>query len=312
MGPLVAMMEPDPRQLRDLDRLPNRRPPAHRDGPGAGDDPRRDVACRSGCWSPTSSSCSSATSCSTSRASTGPTSTAASSTASGWSATSCSGCPPLHPTHGQPVRSPADRGRAPRPDPAAPARGGDARRARPAGHRARRRRLVRARRRRVRPRSSRSSCSTRLAGMVGHLARDIERRAVLEAQLSYQAFHDPLTGLANRRRFIEAVGELDRGRHGNRRPVPRPRRLQARQRRHGSRRRRRAADARSGTAWSSAIRPRRPRLPDRGRRVRGPAPGNAGHRRCRDGRPKAARSAQRAGLDRGPAISSSRRASASR
>jgi diguanylate cyclase (GGDEF)-like protein len=48
---------------------------------------------------------------------------------------------------------------------------------------------------------------TRLAGMVGHLAKDIERRAVLEAQLSYQAFHDPLTGLANRRRFIEDVGE---------------------------------------------------------------------------------------------------------
>ena len=47
----------------------------------------------------------------------------------------------------------------------------------------------------------------RLAGMVGHLARDIERRSVLEAQLSYQAFHDPLTGLANRRRFIDAVGD---------------------------------------------------------------------------------------------------------
>ena len=47
----------------------------------------------------------------------------------------------------------------------------------------------------------------RLAGVVGHLAKDIERRTVLEAQLSYQAFHDPLTGLANRRRFIEVVGE---------------------------------------------------------------------------------------------------------
>ena len=47
----------------------------------------------------------------------------------------------------------------------------------------------------------------RLAGVVGHLARDIERRTVLEAQLSYQAFHDPLTGLANRRRFIEAVSD---------------------------------------------------------------------------------------------------------
>jgi diguanylate cyclase (GGDEF)-like protein len=47
----------------------------------------------------------------------------------------------------------------------------------------------------------------RLASMVGHLSRDIERRAVLEAQLSFQAFHDPLTGLANRRRFIDAVGD---------------------------------------------------------------------------------------------------------
>jgi diguanylate cyclase (GGDEF)-like protein len=55
---------------------------------------------------------------------------------------------------------------------------------------------------------------TRLAGMVRLLARDIERRAVLEEQLSYQAFHDPLTGLANRRRFIAAVAsalETDRG-----------------------------------------------------------------------------------------------------
>jgi diguanylate cyclase (GGDEF)-like protein len=47
----------------------------------------------------------------------------------------------------------------------------------------------------------------RLSGMVGHLVRDIERRSVLEAQLSYQAFHDPLTGLANRRRFVEEVRE---------------------------------------------------------------------------------------------------------
>lgn len=46
----------------------------------------------------------------------------------------------------------------------------------------------------------------RLAGMVRLLARDIERRKVLEEQLSFQAFHDPLTGLANRRRFMDAVG----------------------------------------------------------------------------------------------------------
>lgn len=48
---------------------------------------------------------------------------------------------------------------------------------------------------------------TRLAGMVRLLARDIERRALLEEQLSYQAFHDSLTGLANRRRFMTTVAE---------------------------------------------------------------------------------------------------------
>ncbi len=37
------------------------------------------------------------------------------------------------------------------------------------------------------------------------LARDVAQRRTLEAQLSYQAFHDPLTGLTNRRRFVEAA-----------------------------------------------------------------------------------------------------------
>jgi diguanylate cyclase (GGDEF)-like protein len=46
----------------------------------------------------------------------------------------------------------------------------------------------------------------RLSRIVGQLGRDIERRIVLEEQLSYQAFHDPLTGIGNRRRFIDAVG----------------------------------------------------------------------------------------------------------
>jgi diguanylate cyclase (GGDEF)-like protein len=51
---------------------------------------------------------------------------------------------------------------------------------------------------------------TRLAGVVGHLDRDIARRAILEEQLSFQAFHDPLTNLANRRAFIDAVGKAIR------------------------------------------------------------------------------------------------------
>ena len=45
----------------------------------------------------------------------------------------------------------------------------------------------------------------RLVGLVGLLARDVAQRRALEAQLSFQAFHDPLTGLTNRRRFMEAA-----------------------------------------------------------------------------------------------------------
>ena len=45
----------------------------------------------------------------------------------------------------------------------------------------------------------------RLVGLVGILARDVAQRRALEEQLSYQAFHDPLTGLTNRRRFVEAA-----------------------------------------------------------------------------------------------------------
>lgn len=45
----------------------------------------------------------------------------------------------------------------------------------------------------------------RLVGLVGLLARDVAQRQALEAQLSFQAFHDPLTGLTNRRRFMEAT-----------------------------------------------------------------------------------------------------------
>ena len=45
----------------------------------------------------------------------------------------------------------------------------------------------------------------RLAGLVGMLARDVDQRRALEQRLSHQAFHDPLTGLANRRLFVKQV-----------------------------------------------------------------------------------------------------------
>ena len=95
----------------------------------------------------------------------------------------------------------------------------------------------------------------RLAGLVGLLARDVAQRRALEAQLSYQAFHDPLTGLSNRRRFVEpaetALAARGRDRLG-RGAVPRPRRLQDRQRQPRPRRRRRAPDRGRGRASASA------------------------------------------------------------
>ncbi len=45
----------------------------------------------------------------------------------------------------------------------------------------------------------------RLAGLVRMLDHDVAKRRALEEQLSYQAFHDPLTDLANRRRFVDQV-----------------------------------------------------------------------------------------------------------
>jgi diguanylate cyclase (GGDEF)-like protein len=52
----------------------------------------------------------------------------------------------------------------------------------------------------------------RLAGLVGLLERDVAARRVLEARLTYQAYHDPLTELANRRRFVEATTTALNGR----------------------------------------------------------------------------------------------------
>ena len=54
----------------------------------------------------------------------------------------------------------------------------------------------------------------RLASVVRALARDNAARVKLEGELSYRAAHDPLTGLPNRRRFVErldgALGRVNR------------------------------------------------------------------------------------------------------
>ena len=55
----------------------------------------------------------------------------------------------------------------------------------------------------------------RLVSVVRALARDNAARVKLEGELSYRAAHDPLTGLPNRRRFVErldgALGRVNRG-----------------------------------------------------------------------------------------------------
>ena len=52
----------------------------------------------------------------------------------------------------------------------------------------------------------------RLAGLVRLLSADIAKRRVLEEELSFQATHDPLTHLTNRRLFVQRVDQaLDAG-----------------------------------------------------------------------------------------------------
>jgi diguanylate cyclase (GGDEF)-like protein/PAS domain S-box-containing protein len=53
----------------------------------------------------------------------------------------------------------------------------------------------------------------RAAGFIG-TAEDVTARRAWEDQLAYQASHDALTGLANRRRLVEALTHLLDGRHG--------------------------------------------------------------------------------------------------
>ena len=89
--------------------------------------------------------------------------------------------------------------------------------------------------------------------------RDVSERKRLEQQLTHQAFHDPLTGLANRALFRDRVSHAlalaqreGRADHG---ALPRPRRLQEGQRQPRPRRRRPAADRRGGAVPARAPAP---------------------------------------------------------
>ena len=123
----------------------------------------------------------------------------------------------------------------------------------------------------------------------------------LQRQLEHQAYHDSLTGLANRTLFIDRVDEaLAQARSDRRRAVRRHRRLQDRQRHARPHGRRPAAD-RGRRAPVPVRAPDRHRRALRRRRVRDPArpPRRAGGRRGgRRADPRRARPA-RAGRRRG-------------
>ena len=84
----------------------------------------------------------------------------------------------------------------------------------------------------------------------GQLEQSLAELSRLKEQLRYQAYHDPLTGLANRTLFVEQVDDAPRRepRRDAGRPVPRPRRLQGRQRHARPRRRRPPAGRRRRSA----------------------------------------------------------------
>ena len=116
---------------------------------------------------------------------------------------------------------------------------------------------------------------------------DITERHQLEEQLTHQAFHDALTGLANRALFRDRLGHAmarARGHRRLRRAVHRPRRLQDGQRQPRPRGRRRAAPRDDRPAAALPAR-RRHRRPARWRRVRDPARGRRGRRPLHRHRP---------------------------
>ena len=87
-------------------------------------------------------------------------------------------------------------------------------------------------------------------------SRDVSERKAFEEQLAHQAFHDPVTNLANRALFVERVRHAA-GAHPPRRCAPGgdlhgSRRLQDDQRQPRARGRRRGAARRSPSAWTAA------------------------------------------------------------
>ena len=134
-------------------------------------------------------------------------------------------------------------------------------------------------------------------GAIG-VSHDITQRTRAEQALQHQAFHDALTGLPNRALFLDRAGPCPdarappRGRR--RRPVPRPRSLQAGQRQPRPCRRRPAPGHRGRAAqgvparrgYRGALWRRRVCHPDGGpgRAERGAAAGRAHHRGARRAR----------------------------
>ena len=129
----------------------------------------------------------------------------------------------------------------------------------------------------------------------GQLEQSLAELSRLKEQLRFQAYHDPLTGLANRSLFAEQVNAalaVARRRPGAGRPVPRPRQLQGRQRRPRAPRGRPAAHR--GRRARPVVRPgRRHGGQARRRRVRDPAARRAGPRRRRHRRLAADRRVRR-------------------